>query len=75
MNKYQLNKTIFSVDSINSRKNDKLYWLSKTPLERLEFVEYLRQINYGYDQATSRLQRFLEVADLNSIGVNHEKNN
>ena len=64
MNKYQLNKTIFSIDSLNSKKSDKEYWFSKTPLERLEFVEYLRQINYGYDQATSRLQRFLEVAEL-----------
>jgi len=64
MNKYKLNKNAFSVDSLTNPQNDKEYWLSKTPIERLEFVEYLRQINYGYDPATSRLQRFFEVTEL-----------
>ena len=48
----------------NSKQNDKEYWLSKTPIERLEVVEFLRQTNYGYDPVTSRLQRFFEVAEL-----------
>jgi hypothetical protein len=41
---------------------DKAYWLSKTPLERLQHVELLRRINYG-NNATSRLQRVLEVVE------------
>jgi len=64
MGKYKLNKKAFSVDSLANPQNDKEYWLSKTPNERLEFVEYLRQINYGYDPTTSRLQRFFEVTKL-----------
>jgi hypothetical protein len=40
---------------------DKAYWLSRTPHERLSEIEELRRINYG-DQATARLQRVLEIA-------------
>jgi len=64
MSKYNLNKKTISVVSLNSKQNDKEYWLSKTPIERLEVVEFLRQTNYGYDPVTSRLQRFFEVAEL-----------
>jgi hypothetical protein len=43
--------------------DEKYYWRSKSPQERLEAVETMRQIIYGYDPSTSRLQRFLEVAE------------
>ncbi|MEK7441333.1 MAG: hypothetical protein AAB571_07560 [Chloroflexota bacterium] len=39
---------------------DKAYWLSRTPHQRLEEIEDLRRINYG-NQATARLQRVLEI--------------
>ena len=42
---------------------DKTYWHSKTPQERLEALELMRQINYGYDPVTDRLQRVLEVVE------------
>ena len=42
----------------------KAYWLSRSPDERLEHVELLRQLNYqGYDPATARLQRILSVIE------------
>lgn len=37
------------------------YWLSKTPLERLEAGELLRQHVYGYDSATARMERIIQV--------------
>ncbi len=40
--------------------DDKLYWWSRTPGERLRYMELLRRINYG-DRATARLQRVLEI--------------
>ena len=43
---------------------DKAYWHSKTPQERLEALELMRQINYGYNPTTERLQRVLEIAEL-----------
>lgn len=41
-------------------EDDKRFWLSKTPQERLQHIEHLRRVNYG-DRATARLQRVLEV--------------
>jgi hypothetical protein len=40
------------------------YWRTRSPEERLEAVELLRQINYGEDAATARLQRVFEFAEL-----------
>ena len=42
---------------------DKAYWHSKTPQERMAALELMRQINYGYDPTTERLQRVLEVVE------------
>jgi hypothetical protein len=52
----------FTVGSLYDPPDDKEYWLSKSPQERLEAVELMRQIIYGYDPFTTRLQRVLEVA-------------
>jgi len=41
--------------------DEREYWLSKTPTERLAALELLRQMNYGYDPATARLPRSLEI--------------
>lgn len=41
-------------------EDDKAYWWSRTPAERLRYMELLRRINYG-DRATERLQRVLEI--------------
>jgi hypothetical protein len=38
------------------------YWHSKTPVERLEAAELIRQVLYGYDATTARLQRPLAVS-------------
>ena len=63
----KVNKSALSVASTFVEKSDdKEYWQSKTPQERLQAVELMRQINYGYDPTTTRLQRVLEVAELRS---------
>ena len=58
-------KTVFSVTSLSAAGDEeKAYWLSKTPEERLEALEFLRQIAYGYDPSSARLQRVLEITQL-----------
>jgi len=57
----KLNKTALTVASLADQSDDKQYWHSKSPYERLQAVETLRQLNYGYRQSTARLQRVLEV--------------
>ena len=61
----KIDKSVLSVTSL-SESDEKEYWHSKTPYERLESIELMRQINYGYDPTTIRLQRVLEVAQLTS---------
>ncbi len=43
---------------------DRTYWHSKTPLERLAAAEQLRQIAYGYDPLTDRIQNTFEYFQL-----------
>jgi len=64
----QIDKSHLSVGDFKSTdNNDKEYWLSKSFQERLEAIEYLRQIMFGYDPDTERLQRFLEVVKINDL--------
>jgi len=59
----KINKKAFSTSSLSDESDEKLYWLSKTPRERLIATELMRQINYGYDPTTARLQRVLEIVE------------
>ena len=58
----RLDKTAFSVASLTDESDEKQYWLTKSPYERLRALELMRQIIYGYDPSTERLQRLFEVA-------------
>ncbi|MBI5215435.1 MAG: hypothetical protein HY960_06740 [Ignavibacteriae bacterium] len=58
----RVDRNVLVVTTLESEPDDKMYWLRRTPEERLEQVELLRRINYG-DEATSRLQRFFEVVE------------
>ena len=57
----KVRRDVFKVTSLFDKPDDKEYWLSKTPEERLEAVELMRQVIYGYDPSTTRLQRVLEI--------------
>jgi hypothetical protein len=60
----RMDKSAFSTDSLDNESDEKLYWLSRTPVERIHSVEIMRQIFYGYNPLTTRLQRFFEIAEL-----------
>jgi len=53
LNSLKINKTAFTVASLSEPSDEKTYWLSKTPYERLEAVELMRQIIYGYNPSTT----------------------
>ena len=59
----QLDKTKLSITTVGDDEEDKAYWQSLTPQERLEALEWLRQSMYGYDPTTDRLQRVFEVIE------------
>ena len=60
----RLNKKIVKVTSLDDIEEEKRYWMSKSPLERIEAIEINRRMIYGQDRVTSRLQRFFETAEL-----------
>jgi hypothetical protein len=60
----KLDKTAFSIGSLHDETEEILFWRKKTPIERLRAVEQMRQILYGYDPTTTRLQRILEITQL-----------
>jgi hypothetical protein len=59
----KVDRSAFSIASLTLPSDEKKYWLAKTPVERMEALEVMRQIIYGYDPATTRLQRFFEVVE------------
>lgn len=59
----KVDRKVFSVVLMSEIEKDLTYWLSKTPEERIEAVEFLRQLIFGYDPATERLQRVFETAE------------
>ena len=58
---WKLDKSTIAISSLQDPTDEIAYWLEKTPQERLEALELMRQIIYGYDPTTSRLQRVLTV--------------
>lgn len=62
---FRMDKEAFSVRSSfeEADADDKAYWHSKTPQERMAALELMRQIHYGYDPTTERLQSVLEIVE------------
>jgi hypothetical protein len=58
----RIDKTKILITSLGDEPNDKTYWRSQTPEKRIHHIELLRALNYG-DKASSRLQRFFEIAE------------
>jgi hypothetical protein len=52
-----------SVSQNLDQSDDREFWQGKTPQERLDAVELMRQILYGYDPTSERLQRIFAVAE------------
>ena len=77
LNHIKMDKTAFSVTTLSEKTNDREYWLSKTPQERMQALELMRQINYGYDPTTARMEKVLEIVQLTPdyIKQTNEENN
>lgn len=60
LTEFKLDNSAVSVVPLSQTDDDLEFWLPKTPKERLEALEFVRQVFYGYDPATTRLQRVFE---------------
>jgi hypothetical protein len=62
----EIDKTRIVISTITETSDEKDFWLTKTPQERWAAIETMRQIIYGYDPLTTRLQRVLEITQRTS---------
>lgn len=59
----RVDRRALDVVDLHEQGNDVAYWRTRSVNERLEALELMRQIAYGYDPSTERLQRILEVVE------------
>jgi len=59
----RLDREAFTVGTFDD-DDARAYWKRRTPEERLAALEFLRQVMYGYDPVSDRVERVLEVAEL-----------
>ena len=57
----RIDRSAIEVSTLADQGDDGAYWATKSPRERMEALELIRQIVYGYDPATTRLQGYVEV--------------
>ncbi len=62
----RMDKAIFSVAALTDESDEKAYWREQPPVARLHALELMRQVMYGYDPTTARLQRVLTVVERSS---------
>ncbi len=60
----KMDKTQFSISNLSEESDEAAYWQGQTPQARLEALELMRQVMYGYDPSTARLERLFEIAQL-----------
>lgn len=58
----KMDKSVLTVGTFDD-DDTRAFWSSRTVEERLEAMELMRMINYGYNPITDRLQRVLEVVE------------
>ncbi len=56
----RVDRSVLTVSTLQrADTDDRAYWRSRTPIERLEALELMRQVLYQYDPLATRLQRVL----------------
>jgi hypothetical protein len=58
-----MDKKYFKIASLHDG-DDYDFWKQKTYLERIEALEKLRRIIFGYDPSTTRFQRIITITQL-----------
>ncbi len=58
-----IRRDVFEVVDLHET-DDSNYWLNRSPMERIEAIEFMRKVMYGNDRVSKGLQRVLTVAEL-----------
>ena len=59
----KMDKSLFGSSRLSEDSDEVPYWQTQSPEARLEALELMRQVMYGYDPSTARLERFFETAE------------
>jgi hypothetical protein len=59
----RMDKTAFSVISLKESGNDKEFWRTQSTAARLQALELMRQVMYGYDPISARVERIFTVIE------------
>jgi len=58
-----IRRDVFEVVDLHEA-DDSNYWLDRSPMERIEAIEFMRKVMYGSDRVSKGLQGVLTVAEL-----------
>ena len=56
-------KNVFEIVDLKDA-DDSDYWHDRSPIERVEAIEFMRKVMFGNDRVSQRLQRVLTVVEL-----------
>jgi hypothetical protein len=62
----RMDKTAFSVISLKDAGADKEFWRLQSTTARLQALELMRQVMYGYDPISDRVERVFALIDRKS---------
>ena len=63
MDSNKIDRSAFSIGSLHDGEDEKEYWKSKSPQERMQAIEIMREIIYGHDASAKRLSGFFEITE------------
>lgn len=58
-----VDRSVFEIAALHDAE-DTCFWKSRSPIERIEAIEFMRKAMFGHDRVSARLQRVLTVAEL-----------
>jgi hypothetical protein len=60
----RVDRSAFEVVPLFDEPDDRAFWLSRPASERWRAMELLRQVAYGHARTSARLQRVLEIVEI-----------
>ncbi|QEG37101.1 hypothetical protein Pr1d_44410 [Bythopirellula goksoeyrii] len=63
MDKHRLDKTAIRLVPLEEEGDDRAFWATKTPTERLAALECLRRAVYGNELCEAKMLRVIRVID------------
>ena len=59
----KIQRNVFEIVDLKDA-DDSDYWHNRSPIERVEAIEFMRKVMFGNDRVSQRLQRVLAVVEL-----------